>query len=132
MIHTSLQCWQGVEADLPCQPQLEGISSPAALDGLVTQVVLLVQLVWLEEVAGIGGIALLQQACIHRHGQMTYPHLAATPYNAHYSWFYSDGAKQLTNCTWSDTATDSCGRPSATARQRLTLTDQSYEAALHL
>lgn len=44
---------------LPSEPQLKGISTAATLDGLVAQVILLVQLVWLEQIGGVGSIALL-------------------------------------------------------------------------
>mmetsp|Transcript_17839 Transcript_17839/g.45729 ORF Transcript_17839/g.45729 Transcript_17839/m.45729 type:complete len:632 (-) Transcript_17839:1066-2961(-) len=51
---------------LPRKPELERVSAAAALDGLVAEVVLCVELVRLEEVGGLGGAGGLQCARVAR------------------------------------------------------------------
>ena len=51
---------------LPSKPQLEGIWPPPTLYSLVPQVVLCIQLVWLEEVRRPAGIGLLQDVSVPR------------------------------------------------------------------
>lgn len=49
---------------LPGQPELVGIRAAAALDGLVSQVQLSVQLVRLEQIAGPARVRGFQNACV--------------------------------------------------------------------
>jgi len=51
---------------LPCQPQFEGVRSPPALNGLVTQIKFCIQLVWLEQVCCPAGIRLFQDVSMPR------------------------------------------------------------------
>lgn len=57
-------------SNLPCQPQLVCITPPPALNGLVAQVVLGIEPVCTEEVAGIDCVDLLQQAWAHANHEL--------------------------------------------------------------